>query len=99
MFDVILGNLKIGASPNSPPLSLSLLPSNVTLLEVGVTVLLAVMVCAVAGLLLATGFYRDFWAFWFCFVVATAHFSLVKVTPSFHSAHTVSLFHSTECTR
>jgi hypothetical protein len=44
----------------------------------GVTVVLAVLVCIVAGLLLATGFYRDFWIFWFCFVVATAHFSLVK---------------------
>ena len=75
-------------------------PSNVTVLEVVVTVVLAVAVCAVAGLLMATGFYRDFWAFWFCFVVATAHFSLVKVTSTFHSLtdpvfipfHVLSLF-------
>ena len=61
------------------PISLSTSPSNVTVVELCVTVFLAVMVCVVAGLLLGTGFYRDFWAFWFCFVVATAHFSLVKV--------------------
>ena len=58
-----------------------------------VTVVLAVLVCIVAGLLLATGFYRDFWIFWFCFVVATAHFSLVKVTSTFHSPNTPSSFH------
>ena len=49
------------------------------MVEVTVTVVLAMLVCVVAGLLLSTGFYRDFWAFWFCFVVATAHFSLIKV--------------------
>ena len=53
--------------------------SNVTVKEVVFTVVLAVLVCVMAGLLLSIQFYRDFWVFWFCFVVGTAHFSLIKV--------------------
>ena len=59
-------------SPNVPP-------SNGSVTEVVVTVVLAVLVCVVAAILLNTGFYRDLWVFWFCFVVGTAHFSLIKV--------------------
>lgn len=70
--DTFLGNLML--------LCLFLFPSNVTVMEMIVTVFLAVLVCVVACLLLNTGFYRDFWSFWFCFVVATAHFSLIKVS-------------------
>ena len=54
--------------------------SNVTVKEVVLTVVLAVLVCVMAGLLLSIQFYRDIWVFWFCFVVGTAHFSLIKVT-------------------
>ena len=42
-------------------------------------VLLAVLVCIVAGLLLNIGFYKNFWVFNLCWVVGTAHFSLIKV--------------------
>ena len=55
--------------------------SNVTWTEALGTVFLATMVCVIAALLLAlTEFYYGFSAFWFCLVVATAHFSLVKVS-------------------
>ena len=60
-------------------------PSNVTWWEVAVTVVLATLVCVVAALLFNINYYRDFWAFWFCFVVATAHFSLVKVRQTVRS--------------
>lgn len=91
-------------------LHLILSPSNVTLKELLLTVVLAVVVCIVAGLLLATGFYQDFWAFWFSFVVATAHFSLIKVMcphsiPKFYNYvpfcyYASILFHTTaECAR
>lgn len=53
---------------------------NVAWREVFGTVFLATMVCVIAALLLSVvDFYQGFWAFWLCFVVGTAHFSLVKV--------------------
>jgi len=53
----------------------------VSRIEVGLTIVLAVLVCVVAALLLSLiDFYQGFWAFWFCYVVGTAHFSLIKVS-------------------
>lgn len=54
---------------------------NVTWKEVLGTVFLATMVCVIAALLLSiVEFYEGFWVFWLCFVVGTAHFSLIKVS-------------------
>ena len=62
--------------------------SNVTWIEVVFTVCLAVGVCVVAALLLSlVDFYQGFWVFWFCFVVGTAHFSLVKVSQDMAGIH------------
>ena len=52
---------------------------NISMLESFSSVLLAVLVCVVAGLLLNIGFYKNFWVFNLCWVVGTAHFSLIKV--------------------
>ena len=79
----------ISPSPCLPPLSLlqslpllvSPAPSNVTWWEATTTIILATLVCVIAALLFNVNFYQDFWVFWFCFVVGTAHFSLVKVAP------------------
>ena len=77
------------------PLCICVCARNVKVVEAMVTVLLAVLVCIVAALLLATGFYQDFWAFWFCFVVATAHFSLIKVYTCMHILHSYTVY--TDC--
>ena len=62
---------------------------NVTGVEASATVLMALLVCVVAALLLSlVDFYQGFWAAWFCFVVATAHFSLVKVCAPHTHTHT-----------
>ena len=52
---------------------------NISMLESFSSVLLAVLVCVVAGLLFNIGFYKNFWVFNLCWVVGTAHFSLIKV--------------------
>ncbi len=55
-------------------------PSNVTWSEALGTVLLATLVCVVGALLLSlVDFYHGVTVVIFCFVVATAHFSLIKV--------------------
>ena len=54
---------------------------NVSKVEVLLTITLAVLVCVIGALLLTTtNFFRDFWVFWLCFVMATAQFSLIKVS-------------------
>lgn len=52
---------------------------NISMLESFSGVLLAVLVCVVAGLLLNIDFYKNFWVFNLCWVIGTAHFSLIKV--------------------
>lgn len=43
-------------------------------------IMLSVLVCVVGALLLTVpGYYNGFWVFALCFVIATTHFSLIKV--------------------
>ena len=62
--------------------------------EATTTVILATLVCVIAALMFNINFYQDFWVFWFCFVVGTAHFSLVKVPP--YSVLLTIIFNSTK---
>lgn len=56
---------------------------NVSKVEVLLTITLAVLVCVIGALLLTTtNFFRDFWVFWLCFVMATGQFSLIKSVQS-----------------
>ena len=48
-------------------------------LETAISILLAVLVAVLGYRLLAQDFFKDFWIFLFCFVVAGCQFSLVKV--------------------
>ncbi len=50
-----------------------------TILETVISVLLAVGVGVLGALLLAMGFYQDFWIFVLCFIMACCQYSLLKV--------------------
>lgn len=43
-----------------------------------IAVMMAVLVGALGALVLARGFYIDFWMFLFCFIMAGCQYSLVK---------------------
>ena len=49
-----------------------------TVLENLVSILLAVAVGVLGALLLSQGFFKDFWIFVFCFVMASCQYSLMK---------------------
>lgn len=49
------------------------------MIEAAVSVLLAVLVAVLGYWLLLADFFRDFWIFVFCFVLAGCQFSLIKV--------------------
>lgn len=53
---------------------------NVTIPESFFSVFLAVLVSFLGYFILTKGFLHDFWMFWFCFVMASSHYSLVKVS-------------------
>ncbi|KAK2578679.1 hypothetical protein KPH14_012167 [Odynerus spinipes] len=57
---------------------LALLDRNLTVLETIVSTLLAVIVAGLGLILLQQGFYRDIFAFMFCFVTAGCQYSLLK---------------------
>lgn len=50
-----------------------------TVLEIFVSVLLALGISILGSLLLAHGFFQDFAIFWMCFVMAGCQYSLLKV--------------------
>ncbi|XP_043284353.1 pecanex-like protein 1 isoform X2 [Venturia canescens] len=57
---------------------LALLDRNLTIIETIISTLLAVFVAGLGLLLLQQGFYRDIFAFIFCFVTAGCQYSLLK---------------------
>ena len=48
-------------------------------LENALSVILAIAIGVLGGVILALDFYRDFFTFLFCFVIASCHYSLLKV--------------------
>ena len=56
-----------------------LLRRNKHKIEAVVSVLLAILVGVLGYWLLLSDFYKDFWIFVFCFVLAGCQFSLIKV--------------------
>ena len=53
---------------------------NLTTIENGVAVMIAVFVGAIGALVLSANFYYDFWVFMFCFVIASCQYSVMKVS-------------------
>lgn len=52
---------------------------NLSLVEAGIAVLMAIAVGALGALVLTSNFYHDLWIFVFCFVVASCQYCLLKV--------------------
>lgn len=59
---------------------LHLISRNKYKIEAVVSVLLAVLVAVLGYWLLLADFFKDFWIFVFCFVLAGCQFSLIKVS-------------------
>lgn len=57
---------------------MALFDRNLTGGETFVTIFLAVMVAVLGSMVLNLGFYRDIYAFWFCFIMAGSQYSLLK---------------------
>ncbi|KAJ8719999.1 hypothetical protein PYW07_012042 [Mythimna separata] len=57
---------------------MALFDRNLTCKETFVTIVLAVMVAILGSMVLNLGFYRDIYAFWFCFIMAGSQYSLLK---------------------
>ncbi|XP_028037155.1 pecanex-like protein 1 [Bombyx mandarina] len=57
---------------------MALFDRNLTFSETLITILLAVMVSVLGSMVLSLGFYRDIYAFWFCFIIAGSQYSLLK---------------------
>ncbi|XP_025105785.1 pecanex-like protein 1 isoform X5 [Pomacea canaliculata] len=57
---------------------LALLDRNLSLVEAGIAVLMAIAVGALGALVLTSNFYHDLWIFVFCFVVASCQYCLLK---------------------
>ena len=57
---------------------MALFDRNLTCKETFVTIFLAVMVAVLGSMVLNLGFYRDIYAFWFCFIMAGSQYSLLK---------------------
>ncbi|CAG9762516.1 unnamed protein product [Ceutorhynchus assimilis] len=57
---------------------LAMLDRNLTIMETGLTVTLGVLVSVLGAIHLYLDFYQDVWAFWFCFIVASSQYSLLK---------------------
>ncbi|XP_038076730.1 pecanex-like protein 1 isoform X2 [Patiria miniata] len=57
---------------------LALFDRNRTFLESMIAVLLSVLVSVLGFAVLSQGYLHDFWVFWFCFVLASCQYSLLK---------------------
>lgn len=57
---------------------MALFDRNLTFKETFITIILAVMVAVLGSTVLNLGFYRDIYAFWFCFIIAGSQYSLLK---------------------
>ncbi|XP_070578980.1 pecanex-like protein 1 [Ptychodera flava] len=57
---------------------MALLDRNRSHIENVASIVLAVLVAVLGYCLLMKGFYKDFWIFWFCFVIASCQYSLIK---------------------
>ncbi|CAH0726774.1 unnamed protein product, partial [Brenthis ino] len=57
---------------------MALFDRNLTFKETFISIMLAVAVAALGSMVLNLGFYRDIYAFWFCFIMAGSQYSLLK---------------------
>lgn len=57
---------------------MALFDRNLTLKEAILSIFLGIMVSILGAFILHTGFYKDIYAFWFCFVIAGSQYSLFK---------------------
>ncbi|XP_072945543.1 pecanex-like protein 1 isoform X2 [Epargyreus clarus] len=57
---------------------MALFDRNLTFKETFISILLAVSVAVLGSMVLNLGFYRDIYAFWFCFIMAGSQYSLLK---------------------
>ncbi|KAL0878744.1 hypothetical protein ABMA27_003791 [Loxostege sticticalis] len=57
---------------------MALFDRNLTFRETFISIVLAIMVAILGSMVLNLGFYRDIYAFWFCFIMAGSQYSLLK---------------------
>lgn len=57
---------------------MALFDRNLTFKETFISILLAISVAFLGSMVLNLGFYRDIYAFWFCFIMAGSQYSLLK---------------------
>ncbi|XP_053608711.1 pecanex-like protein 1 isoform X2 [Plodia interpunctella] len=57
---------------------MALFDRNLTYTETFITIFLAISVAVLGSMVLNIGFYRDIYAFWFCFIMAGSQYSLLK---------------------
>ncbi|XP_045536966.1 pecanex-like protein 1 isoform X1 [Papilio machaon] len=57
---------------------LALFDRNLTFRETFVSIMLAISVAVLGSMVLNLGFYKDIYAFWFCFIMAGSQYSLLK---------------------
>ncbi|CAK1583049.1 unnamed protein product [Parnassius mnemosyne] len=57
---------------------MALFDRNLTFKETFVSILLAIAVAVLGSMVLNLGFYKDIYAFWFCFIMAGSQYSLLK---------------------
>lgn len=57
---------------------MALFDRNLTLKETCLSIWLGILVSVLGAVVLHMGFYKDIWAFWFCFVMAGSQYSLLK---------------------
>ncbi|CAG4961455.1 unnamed protein product [Colias eurytheme] len=57
---------------------MALFDRNLTFRETFVSIMLAIAVAVLGSMVLNLGFYRDIYAFWFCFIMAGSQYSLLK---------------------
>ncbi|XP_061376785.1 protein pecanex isoform X4 [Danaus plexippus] len=57
---------------------MALFDRNLTFKETFISIMLAVCVAVLGSMVLNLGFYRDIYAFWFCFIMAGSQYSLLK---------------------
>lgn len=57
---------------------MALFDRNLTLKETYLSIMLGILVSVLGAIVLHMGFYKDIWAFWFCFVMAGSQYSLLK---------------------
>ncbi|KAL4715719.1 hypothetical protein ACJJTC_006298 [Scirpophaga incertulas] len=57
---------------------MALFDRNLTFKETFISIVLAILVAVLGSMVLKIGFYRDIYAFWFCFIMAGSQYSLLK---------------------